>query len=386
MDNPIVISGGGIIGLSAAIAAAQHNNAVCIIDGGDFTCQDTESFHRVFAINGSSQRIFEHLGVWSKRIANDCAPYREMEVEDQVRSAKIAFNCRQLALPQLGHIISERNLKQALLQRIKECSTIECIPRERIHKIEHNRDYSRLTLGNGTIDTKMLVVAEGARSSTRDQLSVPLQEWSYHQSALVTRIRCERPHHNIARQRFLDSGPLAFLPLPDPNECSIVWSTRPGHANHLRECPIEVFNTQCTKAFSSWLGEVECIGERYSFPLHMRHAKQYYGNGWLILGDTAHSIHPLAGLGLNLGLADIAAWEHLVLQPNRIHCPKALATYQRQRRNEVWKVIALMQGLKELFSSTLTPVIQLRTLGMQLVNNSDFIKKALIKQAAGETV
>lgn len=384
MFERIVVSGGGIVGLCSALLAAQRKDAdVLLLDAGRFQLAPEEQFQRMYAINSASQQLLESLGAWERMEHALCTPYRGMDVRDGNSSGSIRFDCREMALPQLGHIISERCLKKALLEVSETQKNLRLCPEEQIEQIQESEQSIHLQTQSQTIEARLLMVAEGAQSSTRQQLKVPLHHWSYHQHALVTRVRCAQPHKNIARQIFLSSGPLAFLPLPDPCECSIVWSTRPGHASHLKNCPEDVFNQQLSEAFEHCLGAVEAMGPRISFPLHMRHVKAYSGAHWVLMGDAAHNIHPLAGLGLNLGLADVASAKRHFLAGDKTLQKRALARYQRERKTEAWKVIATMQALKSLFENPLPMVKQLRAMGLGMTDRSAIIKRCFMQQAIG---
>jgi len=237
---------------------------------------------------------------------------------------------------------------------------------------------------NQTWTASLLIVADGGESPTRQLLQVPVTTRPYQQQALVATVRTELPHQQTAWQRFNPDGPLAFLPLVDKQQCSIVWSTTKARAAWLADLPEDSFNEEIARAFDSPLGAVSLTSQRQQFPLIMRHAQQYTGKNWLLMGDAAHTIHPLAGLGLNLGLADVAAWIHgLDASVTKMPSRKVLSAYQRQRHYEVSKVIALMGGLKALFANSLPPIIGLRGLGLTLCNRLTPLKRLLIEQAAG---
>ena len=231
---------------------------------------------------------------------------------------------------------------------------------------------------------RFLVIADGGESPTRKLLNIPVTTWPYHQHALIATVRTEKNHQQTAWQVFNPDGPLAFLPLVDPHYCSIVWSTRPDRALHLADMSEASFNQALTQAFAQKLGQASLASPRFHFPLMMRHSTRYAGNNWLLAGDAAHTIHPLAGLGLNMGLADIAACLNALDSSGKAEFTrKALGAWQRERKYAVWQAITFIEGLKTLFANPLPPVVSLRGLGLGLCDRLTPLKRLFIEQAAG---
>lgn len=384
MKVDIAVSGAGIIGLCSAIAMQQKGYSVALLDASDVVPHQQERFHRMYAINAASQALLQSLGVWSELAYDDCTPYRAMKVSDACSGAEIRFDCRSLAVSELGHIIGEATLKNALFKVANASAGLQVMQNATIRAIDRYPPHIRLSTEKQTLQAELLMVAEGALSTTRALLGVPLHTWSYHQHAIVAQVETQRPHQNTARQIFLPSGPLAFLPLPNPKRCSIVWSAQTQEAKRLNTMSSDTFNQCIGEAFNHELGHIKLCGERYCFPLQMRHVKQYSGNAWLLLGDAAHSIHPLAGLGLNMGLADLKSWLTLIdSKPAKAFSRRMLQAYHRERSVEGWKFILALQGIKSLFDSPVSPLVHLRGFGLGMVNSLNPLKRLLIKQAAG---
>ena len=374
----VVVVGGGIVGLSAAIAMRQKGLRVALMDAGPIKVPLKSA--RVYAMNHTSVALLTTLGVWSRMDKTRDAPYRRMHVWDAVSLGHIDFDARMIAAERLGTIVAERTVKQALLDVAGDAS-IEFIAHCKIASIASTPQGLCLTCDDKIQrNTQLLVVADGAFSTTRELLGVTLTHWSYHQEAIVATIQVEKSHQQTAYQVFHPDGPLAFLPLAKDTQCSIVWSTTPAKAERLMAQSSEAFEKELTDAFAAQLGQCTLVGERYLFPLHMRHANTYTGSNWLLMGDAAHTIHPMAGLGLNLGLADLAAWL-TYLDTKALTSKKALGMYQRQRKNAVWQAIALMEGLKTLFANPLPPFALLRGIGLRLCNGSALLKRFFIEQA-----
>lgn len=382
----VVVIGGGVVGLTAALAMVSRGFSVAIIDAGNLTANSTIPDPRVYAINQASQDLLQELGVWAHLDPERVSPYRQMYVWDAASDAHIQFDARMIASDHLGTIIEESVLKQALLQLLNAKKTeVEFFVNHRVTGLETNEDFIHVSAGQTNWQAQLLMIADGANSPCRQLLQVPLTTWPYHQQAVVASVHTEKSHQQTAYQVFNADGPLAFLPLIQEQQCSIVWSTSSAHAKRVMTLSDEAFNQELEAAFASRLGKVKVMGKRYQFPLIMRHAKQYTGERWLLLGDAAHTIHPLAGLGLNVGLADVATWLACSEKLNTLHAmKKVLGSYQRQRKYAVWQIIAMMDGLKSLFTNPLSPVIALRGLGLKICNGLTPLKRMFIEQAAGK--
>ena len=379
----IIIAGGGIIGLSAAIAMQQRGYSVAIVDAGSLTVDTHAPDSRVYALNQASQRLLTGLEIWQRIDRSRVSPYSHMHVWDAANGAHIDFDARMTGTDQLGVIIEESIIKQAALQQATQLG-IEFFRHCRISAVKTNHDNINLEADSQNWRAKLLIVADGAASTTRQLLGVSVTSWPYHQNAIVATVHTEQSHQHTAWQVFNPNGPLAFLPLIDPHQCSIVWSTSTTHAQRLMTLPDDAFAHELTRAFASKLGECQLMGQRHQFPLTMRHTKQYSGPNWLLMGDAAHTIHPLAGLGLNVGLADLTCWlAHLDIKKPHAWSHKILGAYQRERKHAVWQTIALMSGLKTLFANPLPPITLLRGMGLSACNHLSPLKRLFMEHAGG---
>ena len=379
----VIIVGGGIVGLTAALAMAERGFSVAVIDAGSLD-GELKATERVYAINHASKVLFEQLGVWALIDESRISPYQHMHVWDSTTTKFIDFDSRVIASQELGVILEESAIKKALLQKIVAEQNITCFPGTRARRVLNDSEVVTVSCDDTIWKGRLLMIADGAKSPTRNLLNVPITSWPYHQHALVATVNTEKAHLQTAYQVFNPDGPLAFLPLVDNHQCSIVWSTTRARALTLLSLAEEEFNHELGKASAHKLGNVRLKSSRHQFPLIMRHTQRYVGKNWLLLGDAAHTIHPLAGLGLNVGLADVAAWLSCLAASNQQFTSKALGAYQRERKYAVWQIIALMSGLKTLFANPLPPIAALRGFGLELCNRITPLKRLLIEQAAGK--
>lgn len=375
--------GGGVVGLAAAITMHQRGFKTAVIDAGDLSCPVQSRMPRIYAINHASVLMLKSLGVWQRIKQSMLNDYKNMMIWDASTGAKLSFNARDAARTSLGFMMEDDVLKQALLEEAAALG-IELFSQTLVERIEEHSDNIEIFSKDQAWQTRFLIVADGALSKTRDLLGVPITTWPYHHHAIIAEVQTSKPHQATAYQVFQKEGPLAFLPLKDPYSCSIVWSTLPQHAENLMAETAESFSEQLTQAFSSKLGEVILKGARHEFPLHMRHVKAYAGQRWILMGDAAHTIHPLAGLGLNVGLADLRTWCRLLDERPHIllNHPRLLNAYQRERKYAVWQTILVMEGLKRIFMESSMPIKILRGIGVSMVNQLSFLKHYLVEYAS----
>lgn len=381
-DFDIAVLGAGIVGCSAAIAMARRGYRVALIDEREMEGDLLGDSSRVYALNQASQNLLDYLGIsaWIDRRA--VSFYQKMKVWDERSQAMLDLDSSMIARPSLGMICPESVLKMAVWKTIKNLP-IKLFPLTPIQRIDESSEQISLECGE-RLSARFLILADGAQSKTRDLLAVPLTTWSYAQSAIVARVRTEKSHQFTAYQVFHSEGPLAFLPLSSVHECSIVWSNSLEEADVLMGLSHEAFTERLNRAFGSELGQSQLLSQPKIHPLVMRHVNRYVGKRWLLMGDVAHTIHPLAGLGLNLGLADLDTWMYYSNQVNLARwTSKLLLAYQRSRKHSVWKVIAMMELFHQGFRGQSSLASSCRQLGFQFINQFDFIKRMMIHEASG---
>lgn len=385
----IAIVGAGMVGLTLAAALANSKLRIAIIEKSlPAPIADPALELRVSAINRASENLLRNLGAWAHIPAERIATYQQMQVWEQDSFAEIGFDAHDIAQPDLGHIIENKAIQLGLLEKVKQQANVQLFCPESCNSLMQGESEVWLALASGKgISAKLIVGADGAHSWLRQQCAIPMTAWDYDHSALIAQVRTELPHQHIARQIFAPQGPLAFLPLNAPNLCSIVWSLPPEQAEHYRTCAESEFNNALMVAFDSRLGRCELGSERLSLPLSMRYARDFIQDRVALIGDAAHSIHPLAGQGINLGLLDAAALAEQLLQLEAqgkdIGAKANLRYFERWRKTEAAHMIASMQAFHALFAGEQPAKKLIRDLGMLAAAHLPWVKQKLIKQALG---
>lgn len=386
----IVIVGAGIVGLTLANCLKNLSLKIAVIDNRplDFTYDASTYDSRVSAITKASERIFDNLNVWQSISEQRVSPYTHMHVWDATGDGKIDFSCDELGMSHLGHIIENRVMSKSLHDHLQH--SIIFIAPETLSSIEKEGDQHYLQTESGKkIYAKLFVAADGGRSWVREKLNIAVNTKDYQQQALVTTVKTEKSHCKTARQIFLPTGPLAFLPLDDEQTSSIVWSTTPHDAQRLSMLDESNFKQELQHAFVSRLGKIEAISQRHCFPLQMRHAKQYVKHNFVLMGDAAHTIHPLAGQGVNLGILDAAVLAELVtdaVEKNRaIHSSRLLRRYERWRKADAATMVATVGTFKHLFSNDNSLLQTVRNLGLNVADRVTPLKYMLARRAMGLT-
>ena len=398
--SDVVIVGAGLAGASLALALSGHGLSIQLIEATDLSDsslpsdRNLNSFDlRVSALTPRSIKILERLGAWDAvKNYRHCA-YTHMVVWDADGTVKIEFDSSSVGASELGTIVENRALVSELLNQIERRGDISLAVSEKLDNAVSSsaENILNITLSSGKkIDTRLLVAADGARSKVRGLTGFSTTEWDYDQQAIVATVQIEKSHNATAWQRFSATGPLAFLPLPggeNTHFCSIVWSCDNWLAEELISLDDQLFCKRLSAEFEFTLGNVLGVSDRAFFPLRQSHAVSYFKPLVALVGDSAHSIHPLAGQGLNIGLLDVDVLsEELLLAHNsdiEIGSLEVLARYQRRRRGENLQMMLAMDGFKRLFGSRKIPLRWLRNEGLRSVDKMEWIKKRVINYAMG---
>lgn len=389
MDFDILVVGGGMVGATLACALGDSPLRVAVLEttapGLDWPPAGYDN--RVSAITRATQRVFQAVGAWEGMVRRRVSPYTAMHVWDQGGRGAIHFDCHDLDEPDLGFIVENSVILAALTERLAAFDNVQLVCPARVRAMVRDDEAVRLTLADGReLSGKVVVGADGARSWVREQARITTTGWAYDQHAVTATVHTSKPHGRTAWQRFLPSGPLAFLPLPEPNASSIVWSTSPQAAEALKHMDKAAFLDALQEAFGDTLGRMEAVGPRAVTPLLLQHADAYCDERVVLVGNAAHAIHPLAGQGLNLGVLDAAVLAEVWLDAHARHDIGRRATlrkYERRRKGDNLAVMVAMDGFKVLFGSTLAPVRWARNVGLSLSDRAGPVKQALVRRAMG---
>ncbi|WP_028693238.1 2-octaprenyl-3-methyl-6-methoxy-1,4-benzoquinol hydroxylase [Pseudomonas cremoricolorata] len=394
MHADLLIVGAGMVGSALALALRHSGLQVLLVDGGPLAVEPFDAAApfepRVSALSAASQRILERLGAWDGIARRRLSPYSDMHVWDGTGTGEIHFSAASVHAQVLGHIVENRVVQDALIECLHD-SDIGLLPGARLEQMRHSGDDWLLTLADGrSLRAPLVVAADGAHSAVRRLTGSATREWDYLHHAIVTSVRCSQPHQRTAWQRFTDEGPLAFLPLArDGNQhwCSIVWSITPERAEWAMGLDDQAFCKALEQAFEGRLGEVLQADPRLCVPLRQRHAKRYVEGGLALIGDAAHTIHPLAGQGVNLGFLDAAVLaeelQHAAARGERLADLKVLSRFERRRMPHNLALMAAMEGFERLFQADPLPLRWLRNSGLKVVEQLPEAKALFVRQALG---
>ncbi|MCR3756131.1 MAG: 2-octaprenylphenol hydroxylase [Sodalis sp. Psp] len=384
----VVINGGGMVGLALACGLKGSGLRVAVVERQAPILPVDRSARRISAINAASRRLLQHVQVWESIITQRANPYRGIEVWEQDSFGKVFFDSTELGHPHLGHIIENSVIQQTLWRHASQVDDITLFSPATLRQVIWEENEVFVTLDNDrTMTARLMVAADGAHSWLRQHADIPLTFWDYQHHALVATIRTELPHGNIARQVFHGDGILAFLPLIDPHLSSIVWSLSPEVAQQRLIQPVDTFNVALAICFSLALGLCELQDERQTFPLTGRYARNFAAHRLVLVGDAAHTVHPLAGQGVNLGFMDVAVLlgelQRLQKSGKDTGYYPYLRRYERNRKHSAALILAKMQGFRELFSGHHPVKKWIRTTGLWLTDTLPNVKLRFVQQILG---
>lgn len=398
LKTDVTVVGAGLVGLSAAVAMTKAGHEVVLVDqlmhatDSQLAESDIDWDQRIYAISPKNVQWLSSLGVWQLLDTSRIGEMQAMEIWGDATATPLSLLAEDVNADDLGFIVEERALRQALMQQVQacgvrtllgnQCSALNVTPRQAILQLDNQQ----------VVESALLIAADGVNSWVRQQLGIAVEQKQYQQTAIVANFITEKPHCNIARQWFRQDGAsldvgghcgiLAWLPLPG-NKISIVWSAPSQYAEYLMQLDASAFSHEVMQAGDAALGRLTMISAPAAFPLVLKKAEALVQDSVVLAGDAAHRIHPMAGQGVNLGFRDIVDLTK-ILSSRHLYQPindsGLLKRYTRARKADLSNMLMLTNGLYHLFESQTLAVQKVRNWGLS-ATNQQIIKKKLVKQA-----
>jgi 2-octaprenylphenol hydroxylase len=390
----LIIVGAGMVGALSAVLLAKSSLRIALVDkhNGEYRLSTPPEYDaRVSAISSQSKSLLEKANVWQGISRDRIASYDNMVVWDGLGEGFIDFNAQATAMPELGHLVENAVLNQQLMAQVRRSANVDLYLGDTLESHELSESGVRVELTSGQVlEAQAIIAADGALSKLRTENVFETVEWDYGHHAIVATIEIAQSHQNTAWQSFGEEGILAFLPLPSiaqKHYVSIVWSVPPKEAELLMALDEQTFCRRLHYAMNKHFDVVGMTQDRQAIPLRQRHAKQYVKAGLALIGDAAHTIHPLAGQGANLGFGDVKALVEVLEKAHRrgesLGASKVLRRYQRARMLDNIAMAAGMEAFKRLFSTQHPLLVQLRNIGMKQFHRNTSLKRKLVARAAG---
>lgn len=385
----VAVVGGGIVGASTACGLAQQGLKVALLELQPPLRQwpKESSDLRVSAITQASVNILQALGVWSEMAKSAVCPYRDMRVWDDNVGGKLHYDSAETDYTELGFIVENRVTVATLWNALEQesCTTLICPARVTSMRLKDHCQHLQLEDGR-IIEAELVIAADGHNSALRTMAGIEVSGWSYQQMGLVATVKTGNSHEMTAWQRFLSEGPLAFLPLHS-GHCSIVWTLSTDTAKNYQALDDAAFLQVLEQASAGILGSMLAVGPRTAFPLQLQFAKQYIGQRIALVGDAAHTMHPLAGQGANAGLLDAATIIELLVNAQATNKPlasqKLLRRYERWRKGDNLVLLASMDALKRIYAVDNLAFAKLRSAAMNTINQTAWLKNYFNRYAMG---
>ncbi|GFO72429.1 2-octaprenyl-3-methyl-6-methoxy-1,4-benzoquinol hydroxylase [Bathymodiolus japonicus methanotrophic gill symbiont] len=386
-EYDVIIVGGGMVGATVACALGDSDLKVALIEQNMPEAFSPEQAHdlRVSALSIASQQILQTIGAWDAVLTMRVCPFKRMRVWETAGDTE--FNSDAIDYDALGYIVENRVTQLALLQRVQTFSNIKFLCPAKIKQIYYDGAKGSVELDDGQVlSAKVMVGADGGQSRLRQTVGLGVTSWDYQQHAMVIYVATDYEQQDITWQRFVPTGPQAFLPLTG-NYGSIVWYNTPGEVRRLKALTDAELLAELTATFPDCLGKIDKILGVASFPLKRQHAQEYVKQGIALVGDAAHMINPLAGQGVNIGLLDAAMLAEVLIEANNkgknIADLAVLKRYERLRRNENLKMMTVMDLFYRTFSNQVMPIKFLRNLGLGLAERITPLKNLVMRGAMG---
>ena len=386
----LALVGGGLVGASLGCALAGSGLRVALIEPAKLSGDRPGVYDdRVIALSAGSRRVFEAIGSWDE-IAAEATPIRSIHISERGRFGVAVLDAADQGVAALGYVVPARSIGRALHHRLVSVPEVTMVSPARFADLQVDSGQASVALetesGVSELSARLVVAADGINSPVREAVDVAVMRWSYGQSAVIANVTPERPHRNIAYERFTDSGPVAMLPMTE-GRCALVLTVADSDVDMLMESNDQRFAEAVTERFGGRLGRLLQVGHREAHPLTLVKARAHYRARVALIGNAAHTLHPVAGQGFNLGLRDVAALAEEVVNAHRagedLGDERVLARYARWRSADQWRTAGFTDLLARLFANPLPPVRVARGLGLLAFQALPPAKRILSQYAMG---
>jgi len=393
-NTDVIIAGGGPIGMLAALALGRHGLRCAIVDTADPAARHgTPVDGRTTALSHASIQLLRGIDIWPS-IEKNASPILDIRVSDGDSLLFVHYDHSEIGDEPLGYIVENQLLWDRLFDAVDAMANVTYIAPAGFDSVERTLHGVTAVFADGSVVKAPLILAcEGRQSPLRRDANIGVSQWDYKQTAIVLTVAHAGPHGDIAHERFLPAGPFAILPMTDDadgrHRSSVVWTERTALVPSLLELSDDLFLAELEHRFGDFLGALEVVGRRWSYPLSFINASRYVDTRLALVGDAGHAMHPIAGQGLNMGVRDIAALCQSLVEARRlgadIGAPAALNRYERWRRFDNTALMYITDGLNRLFSNSIPPVRAARDLGFGFVNRTPPLRRAFMRHAMGQS-
>ena len=394
-DYDVLIIGAGMVGASLACALSGQPLRIGLIEAVSFNVDNSPHSQssydtRSTAISYGARRIFEGMQLW-EQLAGQVTAIKKIHVSDQGHFGFARLDCAEQGLDALGYVVENAVLGRLFADALETQSNVELICPARVEDIAIDPEFAYVGINVGdetkrTVTARLVVLADGRKSTVRERLGIYSSEWDYGQSAVIANITSEYPHANVAYERFTKNGPLALLPMSD-NRCSVVWTLRNDKLESVMALDDVGFLDALQKQFGWRLGKLLQTGKRHAYPLALTRTQELVRQRIALIGNAAHSLHPIAGQGFNLGLRDVAVFAQVLVDAvsagHDIGELGVLNDYVDWRRRDHRLVTTLTDSLVRVFSADFAPLIAARNLGLIALDRLPFFRNVFVRQGMG---
>lgn len=391
-DYDVLIIGGGLVGGSLACALGAENLRIGLVEAYPFKSAQQPSYDdRSIALAYGSRTILDGIGLWPALSAHTTT-IKKIHVSDRGHFGFTRMNCRDSGHDALGYVVETRSMGQVFADSLERYDNIRLICPAELEALQCNNDAALATIHyNGKLEqlrSRLIIGADGGDSTVRRLCGISTRVWDYGQSAIIANITPERPHNHIAFERFTDSGPLALLPMSE-QRCSLVWTVRNQDVEETLALDDGDFLRRLEQRFGSRLGRLTQCGKRHSYPLRLIRARRHSTPRLALIGNAAHTLHPIAGQGFNLGIRDVAALAQVISdaikQEQDIGSAAVINEYEQWRTADQRRVSMMTDSLVRIFSNNFPPLILARNAGLIALDILPPLKHILTRQAMGLT-